>query len=103
MVRAQIDNSKDRLRPGMSFNTRWEIVGESFPAVPEISLQWSRSGAFVWIVRQSTVYKVDVKVEARKASMVLVDGPVKIGDQVVMEGLQRLRDGLAVKVLGNDS
>tara|TARA_Y100000589_G_scaffold67965_2_gene59629 strand:+ start:3474 stop:4589 length:1116 start_codon:yes stop_codon:yes gene_type:complete len=103
MVRAQIDNSKDRLRPGMSFITRWEIVGESFPAVPEISLQWSRSGAYIWIVRQGTVYKVDVKVEARKASMVLVEGPVQIGDQVVIEGLQRLRDGLAVKVLGNDS
>ena len=103
MVRAEINNSKDNLRPGMSFSTRWEIAGELFPAVPEIALQWSREGAHIWIVRKGIVYKTEVRVEFRKNSMVLVEGDLKNHELVVIEGLQRLRDGLHVKVLGNNS
>ena len=103
MVRAEIDNTADNLRPGMSFSTRWQIAGELFPAVPEIALQWSRQGAYVWIVREGIVYKVAVRVEFRKDSMVLVDGDLKNQEQVVIEGLQRLRQGLSVTVLGNNS
>ncbi len=102
-VRAEINNSKDILRPGMSFSTRWQIAGDLFPAVPEIALQWSRTGAFVWIVREGVVYRVAVRVEFRKDSMVLVDGDLKNHEEVVIEGLQRLRDGLSVSVLGKDS
>ena len=103
MVRAEIDNEADNLRPGMSFSTRWQIKGGLFPAVPEIALQWSRKGAYVWIVREGIVNKVAVRVEFRKDSMVLVDGDLKNQEEVVIEGLQRLRHGLSVSVLGNNS
>ena len=77
--------------------------GRIVSAVPEIALQWSRQGAYVWIVREGIVYKVAVRVEFRKDSMVLVDGDLKNQEQVVIEGLQRLRQGLSVTVLGNNS
>ena len=41
--------------------------------------------------------KVLVTSVRRRNSVVLIDGPVKPGDLVVVEGVQRLRDGRAVR------
>lgn len=98
-VRAQIDNSLDQLRPGMSFHTNWEIPGEYLPSVPEVALQWTREGAHIWKIVDAKARKIPVKVISRKNSRVLLEGQIEQGDLVVIEGLQRLRDGLDVEVL----
>jgi len=100
-ARASIDNKDDFLRPGMSFRTRWEIPGERYATVPEISLQWERGGSYIWIIRDNKAQRVNGKVIARTAGMVLLDGDIKEGDAVVIEGLQRLREGQAVEILGS--
>lgn len=99
-VRANIDNSDDLLRPGMSFHTRWKIDGADYPAVPEIALQWGREGSFVWIIREGIAHKEPVRVVARSGGRVLVEGELAEDEAVVIEGLQRLRDGVRVEVLG---
>ena len=99
-ARVEIDNSADLLRPGMSFRIRWEISGGIFPTLPEIALQWSRNGSFLWLVRDGKAVKIPVSVVARKESMILVEGDLEAGDMVVIEGLQRLREGLEVAILG---
>jgi RND family efflux transporter MFP subunit len=104
MARASIDNSDDRLRPGMSFETLWKIPGKSFATVTEIAVQWGREGSFIWVIREdedkrSIANKVSVKVVSRKAGRVLLDGDVKAGEAVVVEGLQRLRPGRSVEIL----
>lgn len=99
-VRADIENPDDLLRPGMSFTTRWEIEGKKYPAVPGISLQWGREGSYVWIVRDGVAKKVAVRVVARTGGQVLLEADLEEGDAVVVEGVQRLRDGLEVEVLG---
>lgn len=100
MVRASIDNKDDLLRPGMSFETDWKIPGEKFPTVPEIALQWARGGSFVWIIREGKAEKVEASVISRKAGLVLLDGDLSENDQVVVEGVQRLRPGEIVETLG---
>ena len=104
MARASIDNSDDRLRPGMSFETLWKIPGKDFVTVTEIAVQWGREGSFIWVIRDdqangSVADKVPVKVVSRKAGRVLLDGDVKAGEAVVVEGLQRLRPGRRVEIL----
>jgi len=99
-VRARIENDEDLLRPGMSFRIRWNIPGDVYPALPEIALQWARDGSFVWAVRENKAEKVMARIVARTAGMVLLDGELFEGDQVVIEGLQRLRPGVEVEVLG---
>ncbi|MEX2525655.1 MAG: efflux RND transporter periplasmic adaptor subunit [Gammaproteobacteria bacterium] len=100
MVRANIENEEDRLRPGMSFSTRWQIRGHSYPTVPEIALQWGRDGSFVWIIRNGRAVRVPARVVARVSGRVLLDGDIETGEQVVIEGLQRLRPGAPVEMLG---
>ncbi|WP_374763536.1 efflux RND transporter periplasmic adaptor subunit [Yunchengibacter salinarum] len=101
-VRAKVDNSRDLLRPGMSFDVRLPVPGELRPTVPEIALQWGRDGAFVWLVSEGRVKKVGARVVARRAGRVLLDGDIPEGAPVVVEGLQRLRDGRAVRPVGDD-
>lgn len=100
MARASIDNSRDLLRPGMSFETRWDIPGEDFATVPEISVQWDREGSYIWIIRDNIAKKTPVSVVTRKAGRVLLDGEINDGDLVVIEGLQRLRPDRQVEVVG---
>ncbi|MEO1270223.1 MAG: efflux RND transporter periplasmic adaptor subunit [Myxococcota bacterium] len=100
MARAQVDNSDDRLRPGMSFKTRWESAGQERPTVPEIALQWGREGSFIWAIRGGQAHRVPVRVVERIAGQIMVEGDLSVGESVVVEGLQRLRPGAAVEVLG---
>jgi len=103
MARANIDNDNDLLRPGMSFTTRWEIPGDSFATVPEISLQWGRDGSYVWIIRDRKAVQVPARVVARKAGRVLLDGEIREGEQIVVEGVQRLRPNISVEILRADT
>ncbi len=100
LARASIDNSRDLLRPGMSFETLWEIPGEEYATVPEISVQWDRNGSYIWIIKDNIAKKTPVMVVTRKAGRVLLDGEIQDGDFVVIEGLQRLRPDRQVEVVG---
>lgn len=99
MVRAGINNDEDLLRPGMSFSIRWRIPGQRYPTVPEIALQWSAEGAFVWVVRDGRAEREPARVVARSDGRVLVEAAMQAGEAAVVEGQQRLRPGLMVEVL----
>ena len=96
-ARAVVPNDKDILRPGMSFAVEIVLAGTSHAVVPELSLQWRKGESYVWLVRDGKAAKVLVTSVRRRNSVVLIDGPVKPGDLVVVEGVQRLRDGRAVR------
>lgn len=97
-VRARIPNEGDRLRPGMAFSIRLPLTGTRFPSVPSAAIQWSRKGAFVWIVRDNKATRVPVSVIKRSDAWVLVDARLTAKQRVVIEGVQRLRAGRAVTV-----
>lgn len=100
VARIGIDNSKDLLRPGMSFTVQWQVPGQSALSVPEIALQWSREGAHIWQVTGDIVNQVPVTLLTRRAGEVIIDAPIKPGDLVVVEGLQRLKPGASVAIIG---
>ena len=102
-ARASIDNSDDLLRPGMSFETAWNIPGDDHATVPEIAVQWGRDGSYVWLIRDGVAERTPARVIARKAGRVLLDGPVGGGDQVVVQGVQRLRPNQPVEVVEPDA
>lgn len=95
-IRAVIPNKDDLLRPGMSFAVEIVLDGTMHAMVPELSLQWRKGESYVWLVREHKAVKVLVRSVRRKNSVVLVDGDVRAGDLVVVEGVQRLRDGRGV-------
>lgn len=95
-VRARIPNPDGAIRPGTSFAVRLEIGGRSFPSVHEVAVLWSRDGAYVWRIVGGSAEKVFVAIIRRNRGRVLVDGELREGDLVVVEGVQGLRPGRAV-------
>lgn len=96
-VRAHIDNADDRLRPGMSFRILLNLEGSRYPFVPEAALQWGGDGAYVWAVRDGKATRVPATIVQRREGRILLDASLPEGIPVVVEGVQRMREGQTVK------
>ena len=98
-VRARVPNTEDDLRPGMSFRVALDLLGDSYPVVPEVAVLWGADGAYVWVVEDERARRVPVAVVQRAPGRVLVEGQFASDARVVAEGVQRMRAGLTVRVL----
>ncbi|MCR2747032.1 efflux RND transporter periplasmic adaptor subunit [Limnobacter parvus] len=98
-VRANINNSEDLLRPGMSFSVQMAVKGQMLAAVPEIALQWDREGSYVWLVRDGKADRVNLRVADRRQGKVFLEGDIREGDSVVVEGGLRLSEGVQVELV----
>jgi len=99
-IRARVENPGDVLRAGMAFNVGMRFAGERYPAVDPLAIQWDGEGSYVWQVRDNKSVKTRVRVVQRNPDAVLVGGELKEGDRIVTEGLQRVREGAPVRILG---
>ena len=97
-ARARVANAGDAFRPGMSFAVTLDVYGDRYPLVPEISVRYGTDGAYVWVVREGAAAKVPVRIVERQEATVLVDAVLEDGEPVVVEGIQRLRPRLPVRV-----
>jgi RND family efflux transporter MFP subunit len=97
-IRARLDNDKDELRAGMSFGVTMRFVGETYASVDPLAVQWDAEGSYVWRVTDNKSGKARVQIVQRNPDAVLVKAELAEGDQVVTEGLQRVREGGAVRV-----
>lgn len=97
-VRAVFDNAKDELRAGMSFSVTMRFQGETYPSVDPLAVQWDADGSYVWRVSDNKSNKVRVQVVQRNPDAVLVKADLSPDDLIVTEGLQRVREGGAVRI-----
>ena len=95
-ARARVPNDDDTMRPGMSFRVGVDVVGEAYAVVPEVSVQWGTDGSFVWAVVDGQAVRTPVEIVQRRDGRVLIDGDLDIDSIIVVEGTQRMRDGIAV-------
>ncbi|WDZ75236.1 efflux RND transporter periplasmic adaptor subunit [Ensifer adhaerens] len=101
-VRARLENPDDRLRAGMSFSVTVAFDGDTYPTVDPLAIQWSSEGSYIWRVAGDKSEKVPVKIIQRNPDKVLVDAALNEGDEIVTEGVQRLRDGGDVRIAGRE-
>lgn len=100
-VQGRLDNEDDRLRAGQAFSVSLSFPGEELPAVDPLAIQWAGDGSFVWIADGDTARRVPVTIRQRNSSSVIVEGDLSPGDLVITEGLQSLRPGAPVEIVGN--
>jgi len=110
VVRTAINNEDDALRPGMSFEVVFTHDGREFAAIPEVAILWGSDGAYVWALDDGTARRTPVQIVSREEGIVLVQSELAAGDKVIVEGIQKVRDGDAVEIVriddsvgGNDS
>jgi multidrug efflux pump subunit AcrA (membrane-fusion protein) len=97
-IRAKFGNEKDELRAGMSFGVTMRFAGETYASVDPLAVQWDAEGSYVWRVADNKSNKVRVQIVQRNPDAVLVKAELADGEPVVIEGLQRVREGGAVRV-----
>lgn len=98
-LRARVDNESDELRPGMSFRILLTLPGNSYPLIPELSVQWGGEGAYVWTVEEGKAKRVTVNVVQRQNAGVLVDAELAEGLPIITEGVHLVRAGMDVRVV----
>jgi RND family efflux transporter MFP subunit len=97
VARARVENPEDTLRPGMSFRVSVAVEGERYAVVPETAVLWGAEGAYVWSIVDGKAQRTPVKVVQRREGRVLIDGELGANGIVVVEGTQRMRNGIDVK------
>lgn len=97
VVRAEIPNEDDRLRPGMSFRVAFETQGAVLPAVPEAAILWGGDGAYVWAIEDGKATRRPVTIVSREPGRVLVRADLPRGGSIVAQGVQKVREGTPVQ------
>ena len=85
-VRAVIKNPDDRIRPGTSFDVQLSFKGRRYATIPEVAV-FGRDGAICGACSKKAE-KVFVAIVRRDKGRILVDGPLKAGETIVVEGVQ---------------
>lgn len=104
-LKAQFANENDALFPNQFVNVRMKVrTDKDALTVPVGSLQQGNQGAFLYVIQPDGTAAVrQVKVGARSGDRVAILDGVKQGDQVVLEGTDRLRSGAKVRIVRSDA
>lgn len=93
----------DRLFPNQSVNIRLQLGNEETLSIPDASVQFGSQGTYVYVVGADNTARVQpVTLGASSEGRVEVLEGLDEGDLVVLEGIDRLRDGAAVEVVQVD-
>lgn len=95
-LEAELANEERALRAGMAITVMLPFETDLDLAVPSLAVQWDRRGSFVWKIVDGAARRADVAIVRRESGVVIVRGDVDQGDRVVVEGVQRLRQGAKV-------
>jgi membrane fusion protein, multidrug efflux system len=100
-VKATMPNSDQALWPGQYVTVEIDVgVRPKAVVVPTVALQAGQTGQFVFLVGQdSKVHVRQVQVAGTDGDLSAVSSGLVEGDQVVVEGMQRLTDGARVKAV----
>ena len=98
-VRAEFANARKLLRPGMFGRIRVDLgLRPNSILVAEKALTELQGKNFVWVIGQDNkATQRPVQVDGHVGENVLVLDGLKPGERIVVEGLQKVREGAAVK------
>ena len=93
IVHATVDNEDDQIRPGMSFEVTLSLTGQHHLSVPSPAVLWDSDGSYVFRAQDGVAMRQPVEIVRRQNGLVLIEGELSLGDQVVTEGTQSIRPG----------
>ncbi|SEP07396.1 efflux RND transporter periplasmic adaptor subunit [Aquisalimonas asiatica] len=98
-VQAEFDNEEGRLRAGMFMTARLVLAEREALMVPEESVLKEGTGSYVFVIVDDQARRIEVTTGRREGGYVEVTGDLADADDVVIAGLQTVRDGADVRVL----
>jgi membrane fusion protein (multidrug efflux system) len=99
LARVIVDNSKFEIIPGQLLTVK--IIYDEIQqiGVPESSVTIQGKTAFVYVVNGETVDKTNIQIGKRNFGKVSVLNGVSEGDQIVAEGVSKVRDKSKIKII----
>jgi multidrug efflux system membrane fusion protein len=99
-LKAQLPNDEGALFPNQFVNVRMLVdTREDAITVPSSSLQRGAQGIFVYVLNEDrTVSMRSVKTGPVDGTRIVVESGVSAGERVVIDGMDRLRDGMRVEI-----
>lgn len=99
LLRAHVPNPDYMLRPGLFARVRLELAESQGLVIPESALAPSGDAQYVYLVENGVVKRVAVQIGLRISGRVEIVSGLGEGDQVVVSGLQKVRDGVEVEII----
>lgn len=99
MVRAVINNQANKLRPGMLLNVILQEKVLHSLVIEERALIPRENKQFVFVVKDGQVAKREVIIGERRPGLVEITQGLQVGEEVVIGGTLRIRDGSQVTVI----
>ena len=98
-LRAVFDNKDESLFPNQFVNVRLLVdTVKDAVVVPVAAIQRGQPGTFVYLVKADDTVEIRVvEVGATDGERVQITGGLQVGDQVVIDGTDRLRDGAKIR------
>ncbi|GAB4226853.1 MAG: efflux RND transporter periplasmic adaptor subunit [Methyloligellaceae bacterium] len=98
-VRVEFPNPDALLLPGQFVNVKLvSAEPEVQPVVPQVAVQENQTGPFVLVVTaENKVELRPIKTGQRKDSEIVVTEGLAVGEQIIVEGIQKVRPGATVK------
>lgn len=91
-------NSNNVLRPGMYARIRANVSTESGLLVPQVAVMQLQTATQLAVVNKEDKVEIrTVKLGATSGKLVAVKEGVKLGERVIVEGGQKVRDGMKVQ------
>lgn len=106
VVRAEIDNADGRLKPGMLMLVEVRRNERTAPVAPEIALVRRSEQAFVYVIEETerglVARRRAVTPGLRVGGVVEIIDGLEQGEDIVADGVHRIRDGMPVRLAGQD-
>jgi membrane fusion protein (multidrug efflux system) len=100
-VRAGVPNP-ERLLPAGMFMRLVVVFSEKVGlTIPEEAVVAEGAETFVYLAKDARAVRRNVKTGQRQPGLVEITDGLAVGDMVVARGIQRLRDGVAIRIAGS--
>ena len=97
-IRLEFPNPKRALKDGMSCNIRVQNkYSDQVIVIPNKAITEQMGEYFVYVVEQDTARQHKVKIDKVVGKNIIILDGLKAGERFVVEGIQKLRDGVAVQ------
>ncbi|HUH87738.1 MAG TPA: efflux RND transporter periplasmic adaptor subunit [Pusillimonas sp.] len=100
LLRANVANTDDALRPGMFARVELQFADDKVLTVPEAALVPSGEERYVFRIHDGKAERLAVGIGQRRAGRIEITSGLSEGDEVVVAGLQKIVDGAPVRVMG---
>lgn len=94
-IEATVSGGGPLIFPGATYAVRTTNAGAMALGLPGLAVQWDRTGAYVWkLAEDGAAVRATVTILQRRDDVAIVDGDLRQGDVVIVEGADRVRPGM---------